>query len=272
MSFGKRGNNLPEQASLQSPHQSSVTTNVRQLRATKSEGQPDVVMFGAAFVAIAACVVIFFEMAPSQPSRVDSATVAAPIVTSDVAPLDTVRQRLTTGEDGRTFEFAIIASPSARCFDRLNSVRPWRHPGWTNRALDEAKGILKFEYEVAGLALNCLLTEDKSRFCKADERAKIVKAVSFYLKKYRSELAWKKRAASNAPETAQGQMYKDLAERIKGMDGAAGDNDDVEDTAQFFAGIESVTAAGYFNSADFGGSSAPELATHIRPALSKPCR
>jgi hypothetical protein len=39
-----------------------------------------------------------------------------------------------------------------------------------------------------------------------------------------------------------------------------------------FAGIENVTAAGYFNSADFGGSSAPELATHIRPALSKPCR
>ena len=271
MSFGKRGNNLPEQASLQSRHQSSVTTDVRQLRATKSEGQPDVVLFGAAFVAIAACVVIVFEVAPGQPSRVDTAAVAAPIVTSDVAPLDTVRQRLTTGEDGRTFEFAIIASPSARCFDRLNSVRPWRHPGWTNRALDEAKGILKFEYEVAGLALNCLLTEDKNRFCKADERAKIVKAVSFYLKKYRSDLAWKKRA-SNAPETAQGQMYKDLAERMKGMDVAGGDDDDVDDAAQLFAGIESVTAAGYFNSADFGGSSAPELATHIRPALSKPCR
>jgi hypothetical protein len=262
MSFGKRGNNLPE---------SSVTTNVRQLRATKSEGQPDLVLFGAAFVAIAACVVIFFEMAPGQPSRVDSAAVAAPIVTSDVAPLDTVRQRLTTGEDGRTFEFAIIASPNARCFDRLNSVRPWKHPGWTNRALDEAKGILKFEYEVAGLALNCLLTEDKSRFCKADERAKIVKAVSFYLQKYRRDLALKKRA-SNAPETAQGQMYKDLAGRMKGMDAAGGDDDDVDDAAQLFAGIESVTAAGYFNSADFGGSSAPELATHIRPALSKPCR
>lgn len=262
MSFGKRGNNLPE---------SSVTTNVRQLRATKSEGQPDLVLFGAAFVAIAACVVIFFEMAPGQPSRVDSAAVAAPIVTSDVAPLDTVRQRLTTGEDGRTFEFAIIASPNARCFDRLNSVRPWKHPGWTNRALDEAKGILKFEYEVAGLALNCLLTEDKSRFCNAGERAKIVKAVSFYLEKYRRDLALKKRA-SNAPETAQGQMYKDLAGRMKGMDAAGGDDDDVDDAAQLFAGIESVTAAGYFNSADFGGSSAPELATHIRPALSKPCR
>jgi hypothetical protein len=264
MSFGKRGKSPPER------HQSSVTTNVKQLRATKSEGQPDVVLIGAAFVAIAACVVIFFEMAPGRSSRVDS-TAVAPIVTSDVAPLDTVRQRLTTGEDGRTFEFAIIASPNARCFDRLNSVRPWRHPGWTNRALDEAKGILKFEYEVAGLALNCLLTEDKSRFCKADERAKIVKAVSFYLKKYRRELAWKKRA-SNAPETAQGQMYKDLAERMKGMDVAGGDDDDVDDAAQLFAGIESVTAAGYFNSADFDGSSAPELATHIRPAVSKPCR
>jgi hypothetical protein len=263
MSFGKRGNNLPE---------NSVTTNLRQLRATKSEGQPDVVLFGAAFVAIAAFVVIFFEMAPGQPPRVDSAAVAAPIVTSDVAPLDTVRQRLTTGEDGRTFEFAIIASPNARCFDRLNSVRPWRHPGWTNRALDEAKGILKFEYEVAGLALNCLLTENKSRFCNADERAKIVKAVSFYLKKYRRDLAAKKRA-SNAPETAQEQMYKDVAERMKAMDVAGGgDDDDVDDAAQLFAGIESVTAAGYFNSADFGGSSAPELATHIRPALSKPCR
>jgi hypothetical protein len=271
MSFGKRGNNRPEQASLQSRHQSSATTNVRQLRATESEGQPDFVLFGGAFVAIAACAVIFFKMVPGQPSRVDPAAVAAPIVTSDVAPLDTVRQRLTTGEDGRTFEFAIIASPSARCFDRLNSVRPWRHSGWTNRALDEAKGILKFEYEVAGLALNCLLTEDKSRFCNADERAKIVKAVSFYLKKYRSELAWKKRA-SNAPETAQGQMYKDLAERMKAMDPAGGDDDDVDDTARLFAGIESVTAAGYFNSADFGGSSAPELATHIRPASSKPCR
>ncbi len=270
MSFGKRGNNLPKQASLQSRPQSSVTANDRQLRATNSEGQPDVVLFGAAFVAIAACVVIFFEMAPRQPSRVDSAAAAAPVVTSDVALMDTVRQRLTTGEDGRTFEFAIIASPNARCFERINSVRPWRHPGWTNRALDEAKGILKFEYEVAGLALNCLLTEDKSRFCKADERAKIVKAVSFYLEKYRRDLAWKKRA-SNAPETAQGQMYKDVAGRMKAMDPAGGDDDDVDDTAQLFAGIESVTAAGYFNSADFGGSSAPELATHIRPALSKPC-
>lgn len=112
------------------------------------------------------------------------------------------------------------------------------------------------------------MTEDKSRFCKADERAKIVKAVSFYLKKYRRDLASKK-TASNAPETAQGQMYKGLAERMKGMDG--GDDDDVDDAAQLFAGIESVTAAGYFNSADFGGSSAPELATHIRPAFSKPC-
>ena len=269
MSFGKRGKSPPE-VSSQSRHQSSATTNVRQLGATKSEGQPDFVLFGAAFVAIAACVVIFFELAPGQPSRVDSAAVAAPIVTSDVAPLDTVRQRLTTGEDGRTFEFAIIASPSARCFDRLNSDRPWRHPGWTNRALDTAKGILKFEYEVAGLALNCLLTEDKSRFCKADERAKIVKAVSFYLAKYRRELASKQRA-SNAPETARGQMYKDLAARMKEMDAAGGDDDNVDDAAQLFAGIESVTAAGYFNSADFDGSSAPKLANHIRPALSKPC-
>ena len=268
MSFGKRGNNLPKQASSQSRHQSSVPTNVRELRATKSEG-PDVVLFGAAFVAIAACVVIFYQMAPGQPSRVDSAAVPAPIVTSDVALMDTVRQRLTTGEDGRTFEFAIIASPNARCFDRLNSVRPWRHPGWTNRAFDEAKGILKFEYEIAGLALNCLLTEDKSRFCKADERAKIAKAVSFYLKKYRRDLASKR--ASNAPETAQGQIYKGLAERMKGMDAAGGDDNNVDDAAQLFAGIESVTAAGYFSSADFGGSSAPELATHIRPALSKPC-
>ena len=258
MSFGKRGNSPPKQ----SRHQSSVTT--------KSEGQPDVVLIGAAFVAIAACAVIFFEMAPGQPSRGDSAAVAAPIVTSDVAPLDTVRQRLTTGEAGRTFEFAIIASPSAQCFARLNSVRPWRYPGWTNRALDQANGTLKFEYEVAGLALNCLLTEDKSRFCKADERAKIAKAVSFYLKKYRRDLASKR--ASNAPETAQGQIYKGLAERMKGMDAAGGDDDDVDDAAQLFAGIESVTAAGYFNSADFDGSSAPELATHIRPALSKPCR
>jgi hypothetical protein len=270
MSFGKRGNRPPEQVSLQSRDQSSVTTNVRELPATKSEGQPDVVLFGAAFVAIAACIFIAFKIAPGQFSRLDSTAVEAPIVTSDVAPLDTVRQRMTTGEDGRTFEFAIIASPSARCFDRLNSVRPWRHPGWTNRALDGAKAILKFEYEVAGLALNCLMTEDKGRFCKADERAKIVKAVSFYLKKYRRDLASKKRA-SNAPETAQGQMYKDLAGRMKAMDAAGGDDDDVDDAAQLFAGIESVTAAGYFNSADFDGSSAPELTTHIRPALSKPC-
>lgn len=270
MSFGKRGNRPPEQDPLQSRHQNSATTDVRQLRTTRSEGQPDFVLLGAAFVAIAACVVIFFEMATGQASRSDSAAVTAPIVTSDVAPLDTVRQRLATGEDGRTFEFAIIASPSARCFDRLNSVRPWRHPGWTNRALDQAKGILKFEYEVAGLALNCLLTEDKSRFCKADERAKMMKNVSFYLKMYRRELALTK-MASNAPETAQGQMYKDLAGRIKAMDPAGGDDDDVDDAAQLFAGIESVTAGGYFSPADFDGSSAPELATHILPASSKPC-
>ena len=228
-------------------------------------------LFGAALVAIAACVVIFFKMVPGQPSQVDAPAVAAPIVTADVAPKDTIRQRLTTREDGRTFEFAVAASPSARCFYRLNSVRPWRHPGWTNRALDEAKGILKFEYEVAGLALNCLLTEDTSRFCKADERAKMVEAVSFYLKKYRRDLA-RKKSASNAPETAQGQMYKDLAGRMNAMDVAGGDDDQVDDARQLFAGIESVTAAGYFNSADFGGSSAPELANHIRPALSKPCR
>ena len=258
MSFGKRGNNLPKQVPLQ------------QLPATKSQGQPDIILFGAAFVAAAACVVIFLKLAPGQPSRVDFAAVPPPIVTSDVAPLDTVRQRLTGGEEGRTFEFAITASPSVRCFDRINSRRPWRHPGWTNRALDKAQGTLKFEYEVAGLALNCLLTEDKSRFCKADERTKIVKAVSFYLQKYRRDLAWKKRA-SNAPETAQGQMYKDLAGRMKGMDPAGGDDDDVDDAAQLFAGIESVTAAGYFDSADFPESSTPELATHIRPAASKPC-
>ena len=115
MSFGKRGNNLPEQACWLIPAgQSSSTTNVRQLLATKSEGKPDFVLFGAAFFAIAACVVIFLKIAPGQPSPVDSAAVAAPIVTSDVAPMDTVRQRLATGEDGRTFDFAIIASPSAR--------------------------------------------------------------------------------------------------------------------------------------------------------------
>jgi hypothetical protein len=271
MSFGKRGNRPPEQISSKSRDQGSATTDVRQLRPAKSGGQPDVVLLGGALVAVAACVVIFFEMASGQASRVDSAAVTAPIITSDVAPLDTIRQRLTTGEDGRTFEFAIIASPSARCFDRLNSVRPWRHPGWTNRALDQANGILKFEYEVAGLALNCLLTEDESRFCRADERAKMMKSVSFYLKKYRWELASNK-MANNAPETAQGQMFKDLAGRMKAMDPAGGDDDDVDDAAQLFAGIESVTAAGYFSSADFGGSSAPELATHIRPALSKPCR
>ncbi len=235
-------------------------------------GVVDVLLFGAAFVAVAACVVLFLRMTPSQPSRADSAAAGAPIVTSDVPPLDTIRQRLTTGEAGRTFEFAIIAAPSSRCFERLNSVRPWRHPGWTNRALDEANGILKFEYEVAGLALNCLMTEDKSRFCRAEERAKIVKAVSFYLKKYRRELAFKKREKERTtPLTAQEQMYKDLAGRMKAMDPAGGDDDDVDDTAELFAGIASVTAAGYFTSADFG-SSAPELATHIRPASSKPCR
>ena len=271
MSFGKRGKSPPEQVSSQSRHQTSATNNPRELLAPKSEG-PDVVLFGAAFVAIAACVAIYFEIAPGQRSRADSAAVPAPLVASDVAPLlDDVRKRLAAGEEGRTFEFAIIASPSARCFDRLNSVRPWRHPGWTNRALDQAKGILKFEYEVAGLALNCLMTENQSRFCKADERARIVNAVSFYLKKYRRELAWKKRA-STAPETAQDRMYKDLAERMKQMDPAGGDDDDVDDTAQLFAGIENVTAAGYFSSADFDGSSAPELVAHIRPAISKPCR
>ncbi len=269
MSFGKRGQSPPEQVSSKSRHESSATKNPRELLTPKSEG-PDVVLFGAAFVAIAAFGVICFELAPGQSSRAESPAETAPIVTSDVAPMDTIRQRLTTGEDGRTFEFAIIASPSARCFNRINSVRPWRHPGWTNRALDSAKGILKFEYEVAGLALNCLMTEDKSRFCKADERAKIVNAISFYLKKYRRELAWQKRA-KDAPETAQGRMYKDLAERMKQMDPAGHDDDGVDDTAQLFAGIENVTAAGYFNSADFDGSSAPELATHIRPAVSKPC-
>ena len=36
-------------------------------------------------------------------------------------------------------------------------------------------------------------------------------------------------------------MYKDLAERMKKMDPAGGDDDNVDDAAQLFAGIESVT-------------------------------
>ena len=103
---------------------------------------------------------------------------------------------------------------------------------------------MKFEYEVAGLALNCLLTEDKSRFCTADERAKIVKAVAFYLKKYSSELAWQKKASNNAPETAQ---EKDVQRPRRTSEGdgraAGGGDDDVDDTAQLFAGIESVMFA-----------------------------
>ena len=66
-------------------------------------------------------------------------------------------------------------------------------------------------------------------------------------------------------------MYKDLAERMNQMDPAGSNDDNVDDAAQLFAGIENVTAAGYFSSADFNGSSMPELATHIRSALSKPC-
>src|SRR4051794_14620005 len=108
MSFGKRGNSPPEQDSLQSHHQSSVNTNTRQLRAIEPEG-PDLVLYGAAFVAIVACVVIVLKLASSQLSQLASAQPPgeeAPIVTSDVAPLDTIRQRLTDGENGRTFEFA----------------------------------------------------------------------------------------------------------------------------------------------------------------------
>ena len=246
---------------------------MRQSRATAQDEQLDVLDFaliGGAFIAIAACAVMYFGGPLSLPARVETAGAPAPIVTSDVAPLDTIRQRMTTGESGRTFEFAIIASPSARCFARLNSERPWRHPGWTNRALDEANGILKFEYEVAGLALNCLMTEDQDRFCKAGERAKIAQAVLFYLSKYRKDAAAQKRASA-APETPRGQMYKDLAGRMRDMDAAGADDDGVDDAAQLFSGIESVTAVGYFNSADFGAASAPELAPHIRAPFSKPC-
>ena len=223
-------------------------------------------MFGAILVALAAFVVIFLKLAPASAPRDDSAAISADILSDAMRQMNDVRN----GEEGRTFEFAMIGSPSARCFERINSVRPWRHPGWTNRALDQAKGILKFQYEVAGLALNCLMTEDKARFCKADERARMAGAVALYLRKYRRDIAAKNRER-NVPQTAQGQMYKDLAERMNSMDPGAADDVGVDDPAQFFAGIESVTYAGFFTAADFGGNSAPELASHIRPPFSKPC-
>ncbi len=265
----------PDHAPTPSPDQEPEPPVTRQPRATASE-EPlslvDFILFGVGLIALAVCLIIYLKKTPSQPPRVgaavDAAVERAPPVTSAVSPMETVRQRLDEGEAGRTFEFAIIASPSARCFARINAVRPWRHPGWTNRGLDEANTILKFEYEVAGLALNCLMTEDQRRFCKATERAKITKAVAFYLAKYRRDVAAKKRVGK-APALPQDQMYRDLAERMNAMDPGAADDVGVDDPTELFKGIASVTDAGYFTAADFG--SAPELAPHIRPSLAKPC-
>lgn len=250
--------------------QSAVTADVSDARASDAFWQHNALLFGAAFVAIISLAALMLILLSGRKGPAVLVADAAPIVTSDVAPMDTVRQRMTTGEDGRTFEFAINTWPSVQCFERINSVRPWRHPGWTNRGLDEANRILKFEYEVAGEALNCLFTENQERFCQASERAKMTKAVAFYLKKYRRDIALAKRS-STMPETEQSKMYKDLAERMKAMDPAGGDDDDIDDSKRLFAGIESVTSAGYFTAADFGGKSAPELAPHILPAEAKPC-
>ena len=227
---------------------------------------------GLAFVVISASVA-FLLMALLGPRTETAvvASVAAPTVTADVAPLDTIRQRMTTGEDGRTFEFALQTPVSAYCFERINAVRPWRHPGWTNRALDETNGILKFEYEVAGEALNCLLTESQARFCQPGERAKVAKAVASYVAMYRRDQARAQRTGSR-PATPREKMYEDLANRMSAMDEPGHENEALDDTTQFFVGIENVTAAGYFTAADFGGKANPELATHILPALSKPCR
>jgi len=271
MSFGKRGVKLGEQRLSDEDSPPVILRESREITPVGKLGFVDFALFGAGFLAIAACLVIYLKKPPSQPARVAVARPApiveeTPIVTSDVSPMETIRQRMTTGEDGRTFDFAIIAAPSARCFARLNTERPWRPPGWTNRALDEAKSILKFDYPVAGLALNCLMTEDQRRLCKPNERAKIKKAVAFYLSQYRRDLAAKKRAS--APRTAQDQMYADLAERMAAMDPGA-DDEAADDLAQLFKAIESVTDGGYFTAADFG--SAPEFAAHIRPTLAKPC-
>jgi hypothetical protein len=279
MSFGKRGVTPPEHIPPP-PDDEPEPPITRQPRAIKSSDKLsvlDFLLFGVGFVALAACLVIYLKKTPSpvrenpvreSPARQEAVVERAPPVTSDFSPMETIRQRMDTGEAGRTFEFAIIASPAARCFAKLNAVRPWRHPGWTNRGLDEPNKILKFEYEVAGLALNCLMTEDQRRFCKPAERAKITKAVAFYLAKYRRDAAAKKRVGKG-PATPMDNMYRDLAARMEAMDPAAGDDVGVDDAADLFKGIGSVTDAGYFSAADFG--SAPELAPHIRPSLAKPC-
>jgi hypothetical protein len=275
MSFGKRGVKPPQPSPPPSADDESEPPITRQPRMVVAEDKlslMDFALFGVGFIALAACLVIYMKKTPSpareNPVREQEEVVErAPPVMSDFSPIDAVRQNLDKGEAGRLFQFAIVASPSARCFARLNAVRPWRHPGWTNRGLDEKNKILKFEYEVAGLALNCLMTEDQHRFCKATERAKITKAVAFYLTKYRREVAGKKRVGK-APATPMDNMYRDLAERIKASE-AANDDVGVDDPGDLFKGIASVTDAGYFTAEDF--DSAPEFAPYIRPSLAKPC-
>ncbi|MCW2284987.1 hypothetical protein M2323_002886 [Rhodoblastus acidophilus] len=284
MSFGKRGVTPPQQAPAPSPDEEEpeppITRQPRTVVTTEKLSVLDILLYGVGCIAVAACLVLYLKKTPSPPrenpvrENVVREEVAerAPPVASDYSPLDVVRINLDKGEAGRLFDFAIVAAPSARCFARLNTVRPWRHPGWTNRALDEPNRILKFQYEVAGLALSCLMTEDQRRFCKPAERAKIKKAVAFYLGKYRREVAAKNRVVKPPQDKlyrAQDEMFRTLAERIKASDPAADDDVGVDDPGELFKGIASVTDAGYFTAADFG--SAPEFAPYIRPSLAKPC-
>ncbi len=269
MAFGKMGQGPQGQQALQARTRKFVGGQTLQIETEEAfEWRPYVLMFGAPLVAITALVGLVLVVLPGGKTQQMASGEPDPIVTSDVAPMDTVRQRMTTGEAGRTFEFAIKTQTSVRCFEHINDVRPWKHNGWTNRALDEGNRILKFEFEVAGEALNCLFSKEQDRFCEASERLKMSKAVAFYLKKHRHKQAMAKRAA-NTPETPRSKMYKDLAERMKEMDPGDDADSPENDAKRFFAGIERATSAGYFTAAEFGN--AAELAPYIQAAEDKPC-
>ena len=259
-------------------------------------GLGTVAIFGIAFAAVAALGLIWFAIPARVPKPVNDANSALVESPRDslVGAFDTARRRMEMTPEQlaleRPYDF-VIAFPTKNvspvltqrnlslregCFDQLNANQPYRGNGsYPDRAVDPEKSVLKFDYEVAGEAFNCLLTKERHRFCDAGERATMVSAFAIYLKRYRQEL----KIANSTPTSAQGRMFKGLAERMKAADANPEDDDGVETNKnipvideQLLHGLESVTQSGYLTVADFGGGAFPELASHILKPDSKPCR
>jgi hypothetical protein len=301
MSFGRRSDDdrSPRQAGSrpQAGGRAAPPSAIRsQLQPRDDESESSswgsVALFGIAFAAVAALGMIWFAMPARQPHTETAGTEESQELRLE-NPFETARRRMEMTSDQLALERPydiVMAFPvknispalaqrneSLRdgCFEQMNSKQPYRGMGtYPDRAVDPAKSVLKFDYEVAGEAFDCLFNTERQRFCEAGERAKIVSAVSTYLKRYRQEVA----SANYVPTNAQGRMFKGLADRMKAMDHPASDDDDVASNKdspsidqRLISGLESLSQDGYFTAADFSGSAFTEISSHILKPVSKPC-